>query len=106
MGAPAAHAAHDCRLNPRVLIEAEKTVGAEVDDALSGDLHLAVRAEVIDDDILEMGIGKFPGVMLDEPHEPILAKREREILHRGDRHASLFRNQGFGQNSSALSRHE
>ncbi len=91
VGAPALDAAFDGFLDARVLVQAEKAVGAEVDHPPPHDGDFAVRANVFDDQVLEVGGGggKQVGKVLDEADQAVLSQRLGQLPHRGLAHTDV-----------------
>ena len=58
--------------------------------AAACNVHLAMRAEVIDNQVLEMIVRKLLHVMLEETNQTVLPERLGQTLHRNNRHARLL----------------
>jgi hypothetical protein len=87
MSTPALDALDDGILNARILIQTEKTVGTEIDDAMAADGHAALGINVFHHQILEMTVWKALGEVLDETDESVLPHRLVQQLHRQIGHA-------------------
>jgi len=82
MGSPPPNARANCFLHARILIEAQETVRAKIDDRSPIDHHLPMRAEFVDDDVLQVDIGELAREVLDEANQPMLPQCACEVLQR------------------------
>src|SRR5262245_20940324 len=90
MASPARQPADDRPFNARILVQAKKAVGAEVDYLPTIDLHFTMRPKPIDDEVLEMAIREECRKMLDEANQAVLPHGLSQLVHRGDVHAFLL----------------
>ena len=87
MRSPLLRPCHDRSLDARIAIEPQKAVRTKVHDFVPVHTNAAIRPDLIDDEVLQMVVGKKCLVVLDEANQPVLAQHLGQLLHRGMGHA-------------------
>ncbi len=82
VGAPAVDAAAYGILHARILIQAQKTIRPKIDYPMAFQQDLPVRANLLHDQILQMGRGEKRLKVLDEADQSVLPQNLRQQLHR------------------------
>src|SRR6516225_3664743 len=67
--------------HPRIAIEPQETVGAEIDHPASAHGDLAARSHLIDHQVLQLSLWVRPFKILEDPHELVPAQGTHQLIY-------------------------